>query len=440
MPKKKRAHEGSVIFNDLLARTRTETLDRDRESNLNVNRNNIITEVSAEHLDLFSDEPKKSELQQRPEKRQLNNEPSTQAQQEKLQNQPPFRHPQLESLTVRALKKFKKELEAAEELRKEFNQGKSEERQIPSPNHVVMVPRRLWSQILVDMRKNNSSLQSFADATYEEFETWLIQSLVPQPNNRPFIRKLEAELSNAWSRSYFYGITSCFPFPNRDNSKWAELRDPAEWDIDDSDKKHLTATSVASSVSIFSRNSQTSYFSDDNHLYAPQAHISVSSVDSKTRENEHIFSNVEDNQHKSEGSRVTLESLIEKNFSSMSLESRKSTQGVAHSKNHSRKSLVEIDIGAASNNPTIGSLLPLKMPSRSNSLSNRIPSRSNSLSNKHQSENQNFRPPHLSNISEGSVVSIAGSSNNSQHHFSRRFSLNRKSHHYRPVSGKPVLN
>jgi len=193
--------------------------------------------------------------------------------------QMPFRYPLLDNLSPRALREFKKELETAEDMRRAFNDSSGATNAMPRPEPRQLITKRLWSQVLVQMQKINPNLGHFLDVTYDDMETWLARALVPAPNNRPFMKKLEQDLKEAWANSYFFGLPrTCFPAPssssNHEGFQGTSFQEEGDvlWDlpVDDEatmekpvDPKKLSTTS---SITTWSFRSKVA-LSDDDHDY-----------------------------------------------------------------------------------------------------------------------------------------------------------------------------
>ena len=131
-----------------------------------------------------------------------------------LRSDPGFRYPLLERLDPKSLKKFKKELEEAEQMRQEMNIVREADRLFLRPEPRMLIKRRHWAVVTDELKKLNPRINHFLDASYEDVEQWLIQATVPVPNNRPMLLRINESLSKAWSESYFFGLPKsllCIP-------------------------------------------------------------------------------------------------------------------------------------------------------------------------------------------------------------------------------------
>jgi len=179
-----------------------------------------------------------------------------------------YRVPILKSLTFEALNRFKLELLVSEELRIELNTERDYE--IPRPTPKQLVSRKLWGHLLVEFQKTSPDIKSFEDASFDDLGNWLIRTVVPQPNNRSFLKRIALDLKNAWAKSYFYGLTSsgnnqhtvfCLPIPSTswnqdDNERPVEAR--LEELLSKPEKKLSTTSSVSAKSSSTSSQSSLS--------------------------------------------------------------------------------------------------------------------------------------------------------------------------------------
>jgi hypothetical protein len=163
-----------------------------------------------------------------------------------------YRYPLLTVLIPVELRRFRIELEAAEEMRVDMNRTRESHRKLPRPEPRMLVHRKLWGVLCIELQKINPNINHFLDATYEEFYTWLIRALVPPPNNRPLLKRLENKLQKAWAQSYFFGAPKslfCFPSSRRD-STYDDI-----WDSEDGKKEKEVdpkKLSTTSSITVFS--------------------------------------------------------------------------------------------------------------------------------------------------------------------------------------------
>ena len=137
-----------------------------------------------------------------------------------------YRRPLLNDLTMPAIRLFKLQLAVSEELRYELNA--SRDARIPSPRPTDLVARKLWSIILVEFQKQSPELDCFEESTFDHLGNWLVRTVIPQPNNRGFLRRIGSgfirALDRLLSNSSSHGQRSvmCIPLPSSD---WYENND-----------------------------------------------------------------------------------------------------------------------------------------------------------------------------------------------------------------------
>jgi len=163
-----------------------------------------------------------------------------------------YRCPFLTALTPKDLRRFKIELEISEDTRQRLNFAREPSRQIPRPEPRTLVHRKLWGVLFIELKKYDSELEHFLDATYDDLHHWLVRAMIQSPNNRRFLKRIGEELKQAWGESYFFGFPRhllCVPsgdFFGFYDAEWSEKDYKKGKDMD---PKKLSTTS---SVTMFS--------------------------------------------------------------------------------------------------------------------------------------------------------------------------------------------